>query len=115
MIAENMMELKLEIEGKGKDGQMERVGRQAQADGMICAWVRKAEDGEGRVRLEIEGMVHGKLYGACATEMLGSLAASIAKERGWGVRRMLRMAWAIGCAMLHFARRAKNVGKGKAA
>lgn len=115
MIAENMMELKLEIEGKGKDGQMERVGRQAQADGMICAWVRKAEDGKGRVRLEIEGMVHGKLYGECATEMLGALAASIAKERGWGVRRMLRMAWAIGREMLRFARRAKNVGKGKAA
>lgn len=115
MIAENMMKLKLEIEGKGKDGQMERVGRQAQADGMICAWVRKAEDDAGRLRLEIEGMVHGKLYGACATEMLGSLAASIAKERGWGVRRMLRMAWAIGRAMLHFARHAKNIGKGKAA
>ena len=114
-MAENAMKIKLEIEGKGEDGEMERVERQAQADGMMCAWVRKAEDGEGRVRLEIEGMVHGKLYGACATEMLGSLAASIAKERGWGVRRMLRMAWAIGRAMLQFARRAENVGKEKAA
>ena len=114
-MAENMMKLKLEIEGKGKDGKMERVGRQAQADGVICAWVRKGEDGEGRVRLEIEGMVHGKLYGACATEMLGSLAASIAKERGWGVRRMLRMAWDIGRAMLQFARRAENAGKGELA
>lgn len=114
-MAENAMKLKVEIEGKGKDGKMERVERQAQADGMICAWVRKAEDGEGRARLEIEGMVHGKLYGACDTEMLGALAATIAKERGWGVRRMLRMAWAIGRAMLQFARRAENVGKEKAA
>lgn len=113
MTAENMMKLKVEIEGK--DGKTERVERQAQADGMICAWVRKAEDDVGRVRLEIEGMVHGKLYGACATEMLGSLAASIAQERGWGVWRMLRMAWAIGRAMLQFARRAENVGKEKAA
>lgn len=113
MTAENMMKLKVEIEGKG--GKTEREERQAQADGMICAWVRKAEDDVGRVRLEIEGMVHGKLYGACATEMLGSLAASIAQERGWGVWRMLRMAWAIGRAMLQFARRAENVGKEKAA
>ena len=112
-MAENAMKLKLEIEGK--DGKTERVERKAQADGMICAWVRKAEDDVGRVRLEIEGMVHGKLYGACATEMLGSLAASIAQERGWGVWRMLRMAWAIGRAMLQFARRAENVGKEKAA
>lgn len=114
-MAENAMKIKLEIEGKGKDGKMERVERQAQVDGMICAWVRKAEDGEGRVQLEIEGMVRGKLYGACDTEMLGALAATIAKERGWGVWRMLRMAWAIGRAMLQFARRAENVGKEKAA
>ena len=115
-MAENMMKLKLEIEGKGKgkDGKTERVERQAQVDGMMCAWVRKAEDGEGRVQLEIEGMVHGKLYGACDTEMLGALAATIAKERGWGVRRMLRMAWAIGREMLRFARRAENVGKEEA-
>ena len=105
-MAENMMKLKLEIEGKGKgkDGKTERVERQAQVDGMMCAWVR----------LEIEGMVHGKLYGACDTEMLGALAATIAKERGWGVRRMLRMAWAIGREMLRFARRAENVGKEEA-
>ena len=42
-MAENAMKLKVEIEGKGKDGKMERVERQAQADGMMCAWVRKAE------------------------------------------------------------------------
>ena len=114
-MAENMMGLKVEIEDKGKDGKTERVERQAQADGMICAWVRKAEDGEGRVRLEIEGMVHGKLYAKVDAEMLGALAATIAKERGWGVRRMLRMAWAIGREMLRLARRAENVGKGEAA
>lgn len=114
MIAENMMNLKVEIENKGMGGKTERVERQAQADGMMCVWMRKAEDERGR-RLEIEGMVHGKLYGACATEMLGALAANIAKGRGWGVRRMLRMAWAIGREMLRFARRAENGGKEKAA
>lgn len=114
-MAENMMKLKLEIEGngKGKDGKTERVERQAQADGMMCAWVRKAE-AAGAVRFEVDGMVHGKLYTKIDAEMLGALAATIAKERGWGVWRMLRMAWAIGREMLRFARRAENVGKGEA-
>lgn len=106
-MAENAMKIKLEIEGKGEDGEMERVERQAQADGMMCAWVRKAE-AAGAVQFEVDGMIHGKLYAKVDAEMLGSLAASIAKERGWGVRRMLRMAWDIGCAMLQFARRAEN-------
>lgn len=113
-MAENMMKLKVEIEGKGKDGKTERVEQKAQADGMMCAWVRKAE-AAGAVQFEVDGMIHGKLYAKIDAEMLGALAATIAKERGWGVRRMLRMAWAIGRAMLQFARRAENVGKEKAA
>ena len=113
-MAENMMKLKVEIEGKGKDGKTERVEQKAQADGMMCAWVRKAE-AAGAVQVEVDGMIHGKLYAKIDAEMLGALAATIAKERGWGVRRMLRMAWAIGRAMLQFARRAENVGKEKAA
>ena len=71
-------------------------------------------DAAGAVRFEVDGMVHGKLYAKIDAEMLGALAATIAKERGWGVWRMLRMAWAIGREMLRFARRAENVGKGEA-
>ena len=56
-MAENAMKLKVEIEGKGKDGKMERVERQAQADGMMCAWVRKAE-AAGAVRFEAVSYTH---------------------------------------------------------